>query len=220
MITHLNNNGYTLVELLITLTVMGLLIGVIANFSMQALSRSTIESTRATLLGESQITMDRVISDIRLSAGADQNNRWLDSNNPNGGLAWGSNASVLLLATAAEDSADNIIFADPSKYVSAKNNVIYFVKDKTLYKRTLAAPVTGNSAKTTCPKAVATAACPADRELLHNVTNFSIKYYNGDQQEVTPTDARSVELRVQTSTKRFSEEIKSDYTTRAVFRND
>ena len=216
----LNNKGFTLTEALIAVSVMAILLTIIANFSITSLSNSTITTAQANLQGESQIAMDSIINDIRLSSGADDSNRWPDINNSGGDYAWQSDAANLVLAKAVLDGADNIIFADPAQYISEKNNVIYFVKDKVLYKRVLASPVANNSSRTTCPKASATTACPADRELLTNVTEFSIKYFNGDEQEVTPTDARSIELTVKTSVKKFSRNITSDYTTRAVFRND
>lgn len=214
----LNSNGFTLVETVVAVTVVGIVLGVIAIFSVSSLQQSSVETARATLLGESQIAMDRVISDIRLSAGADLNNRWPDANKTGGNFTWQSNASNLVLATAVLDTDNEIVFADPAQYISEKNNVIYFVSNGVLYKRVLAAPVTGNASETTCPTAGPT--CPADRAMLHNVTDFTVKYLNGDGQEVTPTDARSVEINIKTSTSKFSQDIDSDYTTRAVFRND
>lgn len=216
----LNNAGYTLVEVVITLSVIGILLGIVGNFAVSALTQTTVESVRASQLGQSQIAMDKIINDIRLSAGADIVNRWNDPNNPNGSYAWQSNANTLLLSTVVMDSSDNVIFADASKYISEKNSVIYFVKDGTLFKRTLAATVPGNVAKTTCPAAVASTACPADSVMLNDVTNFRLKYLDNNNTEVTPTDARSVELTVEAATKRFGQDIKSGYTTRAVFRND
>ncbi|MGI9027740.1 MAG: PulJ/GspJ family protein [Candidatus Saccharimonadales bacterium] len=214
------SKGFTLVETVISLTVVAILLTVIANFSISTLSQSSVEASRANLLSESQIAMDRVINDIRLSSGADESNRYADPNNPDGSLAWESTSGTLVLATAVQDASNTIIFADPTKYISEKNNVVYFVKDKVLYKRVLASPVANNAAVTTCPAAAATTVCPADRALLSNVTNFSIKYLNGDDQEVIPTESRSIELTVQTAVSKFSQNITSNYTTRAVFRND
>lgn len=217
---RLVEGGFTLVEVLITLTVVGLLLGIVANFSINALRQSSVESARAESLGQSHIAMDRIINDIRLSAGAEENNRWSDANNVNGEFAWQSGAGTLVLATAAVDSANNVIFADPSKYISEKNNIIYFVRDSVLYKRVLASPVANNSAQTTCPANLASATCPADRALLNNVTGFTVEYLNADEVTVLPADARAIELRVQTAITKFSQDIVSDYTTRAVFRND
>lgn len=214
----LNNKGFTLVETVVAITVVGVVLGVVSIFSISSLQQSSVETARANLLGESQIAMDRIISDVRLSAGADLNNRWPDDNNSGGDFAWQSNNNTLVLATAVVDNNNEIVFADPAQYISEKNNVIYFVHDGILYKRILAAPTIDNSSETTCP--TGTADCPTDRPMLHNVTGFAIKYLNGDGQEVAPADARSVEVNIRTSTNKFSQNIDSDYTTRAVFRND
>ncbi len=216
----LGNKAFTLVETMVTLSVVSILLIVVTNFSITSLAQSSITTAQANLLGESQIAMDRAINDIRLSAGAEQANRWPDVSNPDGNYAWQSNAGTVVLATAVLDKSNNIIFADPAHYISEKNNVIYFVKNQILYKRVLASPVANNASRNTCPQASATTACPADRQLLTNVTEFSAKYFNGDEQQVAPADARSVELTVKTSTRKFSRNITSDYTTRAVFRND
>jgi prepilin-type N-terminal cleavage/methylation domain-containing protein len=218
MRASLNNSGFTLVETVVAVTVVGIVLGIVSIFSISSLQQSSVETARANLLGESQIAMDRIISDVRLSAGADLNNRWPDDNNSGGDFAWQSSSNTLVLATAVVDNNNEIVFADPAQYISEKNNVIYFVHTGTLYKRVLAAPTISNSSETTCP--TGTDNCPADRAMLHNVTGFTVKYLNGDGQEVTPADARSVEVNIRTATQKFSQNIDSDYTTRAVFRND
>lgn len=212
------SDGFTLVEIVISLTIIGILFAVIGMFAVNVLGQTTVESVRASQLGESQIALDKITNDVRLSAGADINNRWADGNKSGGEFTWASNANTLLLATAVVNNNNDVIFADPAKYISEKNNVIYFVKDRVLYKRILASPVAGNSKKTTCP--VATQTCPKDSALLQNVNSFSFRYLNGNEQQVTPSEARAIEITVQTTTERFSQTIKSDYVTRAVFRND
>lgn len=216
----LNQTGFTLVETVITLSVVALVLGVITSFALTSLNQSTTQAARADLLGQSQIALDKMINDIRLSSGADQNNRWPDPNNGGNSLNWQSNATTLVLATAAMNSSDTIIFADPAMYISEKNNVVYFVRDGKLYKRVLASTVANNAAKTTCPPAAATSSCPGDIVMLNNVTEFNLKYFNADNQEVVPSNARSIQVTVKTSVRKFKNNITSDYTTRAVFRND
>ena len=67
---------------------------------------------------------------------------------------------------------------------------------------------------------VASSACPADKELLTNVQSFTVTYLDGQNQSVTPTNARSIELRAQTSKQLYSLTVRADYTTKMVFRND
>ena len=215
--------GFTIVELLVALTVTGLVIGIMMNFMLNNLVQSSVQSAHANLLRESQQTLDLVANDIQLSANADQNNRWPDANAPSAPLntfSWASNSTTLVLATAATTSSKTIIFSDPLKYITQKNNIIYFVQNKTLYKRTVAASVAGNGAKTSCPKSIATSLCPADKELVHDVSSFSVNYLDGDNQSVTPSNARSIELTLKLSAKTYRQVISETYTTRMVFRND
>jgi len=215
--------GFTLVELLISIVVTTVVVLVLTNFLMSNLQSATLETTRATILREVELTLDILTRDVRLSANADQNNRNSDPNSPSGSAnqySWASSSTVLVLATAATNASHKIIFSDPANYVTTKNNIVYFVSNKTLYKRTIAASVLGNSAKTSCPASKATAACPADKALLTNVTNFKVVYRDGSNNSVIPTNARSVEISLTAASKQYRKTQSASYTTRMVFRND
>jgi len=222
-VSQSDNRGFTLIEVIITLTVASVLVGVVLGFMVNSLTQYGIAGARAELLNEAQIALDIAANDVRLAANADANNRWEDANAPNAPsdeFSWSSDADTLVLATAVEDASGNILFSDTSNYISHKNNSIYFVQSGNLYKRVLAAPVTGNTAITTCPASLANASCPADRLLLGNVESFSVKYYDDQNQEVAPDSARSVELHVALKVVRYPESVFADYKTRMVFRND
>lgn len=217
----MQQGGFTLLELLISIGVITVLSFVVILFFTNMLRETASIGARADLLHEAQLTLDKIGNDIRLSANADQNNRWPDGNAPGGNqYGWASNSSTLILATAVQNSDGDILFEDPAQYITYKNNNIYFLQNGTLYRRTLAADVTGNTAKTTCPAASASANCPRDGELLHNVDGFSIRYINGEGNDVTPTDARSIELTISLSKNALQQRISVSYTTRMVFRND
>lgn len=218
-----NSDGFTIVELTIAVTVTSLLLMLIMNFMADGLYSYAMVTARRDLLAEAQRSLDLVADETRSSANADLNNRWQDTNGPgapNNLYGWTSNSSTLILATAAENSAKDVIFADPAQYITEKNNNIYFVTNGTLYKRTLAAPVAGNTAKTTCPSNLATTSCPADKALISNISSFQVKYIDGDGDEVTPTNARSVEMIINLSKLQYKKTITADYKTRMVFRND
>jgi prepilin-type N-terminal cleavage/methylation domain-containing protein len=105
--------GFTLPEIIVALTLSSVLIGIIIGFMVNSLSQYGIANARAELLNEAQIALDIAANDIRLSANADANNRWLDDNAPGGPddtLSWESNGNTLVLATAAEDGDGNILF--------------------------------------------------------------------------------------------------------------
>lgn len=123
---------------------------VIMNFMANYFRQYAINTARSDLLLSSQRALDTIGEDIRLSASADQNNRLPDTYAPSAPaneFSWQSGQNILILATAVENTEGEIIFADTSEYISEKNNNIYFVQNNNLYKRTLASPVDGNSAK-------------------------------------------------------------------------
>lgn len=215
--------GFTIVEALIAVVVTTIMIIVVTDFLMHNLQTSTMEAKQAVILNEVQLTLDNVSNDIRLSANADQNNRIPDQNSPGGSsnpLGWTSDGGTLVLATAATTASHQMIFSDAANYITAKNNLVYFVSNGTLYKRTLAANVAGNAATTTCPANLATDTCPPDKEMLHNVTNFQITYLDGNNNVVSPPNARSVQLSLTAQTTSGHETQSASYTTRMVFRND
>lgn len=219
---RLNQAGVTMVELLIALVLTAAVFTVIIDFSIDKLADSAKQNIKYELLTNAETGLNRVANDIRLATSADENNRWADDNAPGAPtdpLSWQSNTSTLVLAMAAVDSSNNVIFDDAHDYVSAKNNIIYYVSNGTLYRRTLAAPNSGNTAITTCPPASATSSCPADREVLDNVTSFSIAYYGSDGTTTIPTSAHSVQLNVTLLEHKYRQDISVQYSTRMVFRN-
>jgi Tfp pilus assembly protein PilX/type II secretory pathway component PulJ len=166
----LDQRGVTLIELGIALVITAALVGIIISFAVDKQQQSAQQTIKNDLLTTAETGLNTVANDIRLSARADDNNRWQDTNAPgapSNQLSWQSNGSTLVLATAAQDGSRNILFDDVHDYVTAKNNYVYFVSNHTLYRRTLAAPKTGNAAKTTCPASLATASCPADKVMVN-----------------------------------------------------
>lgn len=217
-----NEDGVTIIELLITVTIISIMSFVIMNFMVSWLQQYAITETRSALLTDAQEAIDQIVDAIRLSSSADENNRWPDSNAPNGSnqYSWLSDSDTLVLATAVENTGGEIVFSDSSNYTSQKDNLIYFLQNGSLYRRVLAAPVANNKRTTSCPQASSSASCPSDWKLAANVSNFTVKYFNGDNQEVEPTEARSVELSLTLQKRRFSQLIQSVYKTRMVYRND
>lgn len=221
---RLNQTGYTLMELIVACTVMMLLLVGILTFLVTSTVNNAVRGARADLLREAQLSLDVMVRDIRLSASVDENNRIEDDNSPDAdvtdGLGWESNAGTLVLATAAEDTDGNIIFEDETHYITTKNNIIYYVQDDTLYRRTLAADTPNNSMITTCPPDEASGSCPADRLSVKNVQSLTFRYFNAADEEVDPPLARSVEATLHLRASKFGREVNVTYSTRTVFRNE
>ncbi|MGH7237911.1 MAG: type II secretion system protein, partial [Candidatus Saccharimonadales bacterium] len=212
--------GFTLIELLVTMIVVSILSMALASFIVNWLQAASLSQDRTNLLSNAQSALDSVSTDIQLSGDADQNNRWPDANAPGGQFGWQSNSQTLILAKAATDSQNNIIFSDPAKYISQKDNQIYYLSGSTLYRRTLASSDATDSAVTTCPTAAATASCPADLAVASGVTNFAVTYYDAAGLTSAPTDARSVQLAITLATTLNGKTISASYNTRMVFRNE
>lgn len=210
--------------MLVATAVTSLMIILIMTFLVNTLARNATDTARADLLREAQLTLDVMNKDIRLSANVDSINRWEDANSPNAaatnGFGWESDESTLILATAANDTDKNVLFSDVTHYITFKDNVIYYLNNGSLYKRTLAGEVNNNAASTTCPQAAATAACPADRRLVNNVSSFDVRYLNGDGNDVDPDQARLVEAEIRLEAVKYGRSITAEYKTRMVFRNE
>ena len=219
---YLDQRGFTLLELMVATMVTSLLLILVMTFLVNTTVNHTVDTARADLLREAQLTLDNIGREIRLSANADEQNRWEDDNAPDAPTdlySWSSDDDTLILATAAMDSSGNILFDDPLNYLSHKNNNIYFVSNGVLYKRTLADPVAGNTAETSCPPSAADS-CTDDRALVDTVLNFTVRYFNNENVEVPPTQARSIELSLSLQKERYGRTINADFSTRTVFRNE
>lgn len=214
----LKQSGFTLVELLIVMLVMGVLSLTLANFIASWLQTSGLEQARANLLSNAESALGTVTNDIMLSGSVDQTNRWPDANAPSGG--WQSNNQTLILAKVATDSSKNPIFLDTSNYITQKDDEIYFLNGTTLYRRTLRSDSTNDAAVTTCPQSDATSTCPPDTVIATGVTNWQVGYYDANNDSVTPANARSIQLSITLTEPYGSQSVSASYSTRMVFRND
>jgi prepilin-type N-terminal cleavage/methylation domain-containing protein len=213
-------DGFTLVELLLVMIIMGIVGLALTNFISTWLQTAGISQARANLLNSAEIALDDANNDIMLSGNVDQTNRWPDPNGPGGSpYGWQSNSQTLILAKVATDSSGNPIFLDSSDYITQKDDVIYFLNGTNLYRRVLASNSTNDSAVTTCPASDATSTCPPDTLIASGVTNWLVSYYNAQNQVVTPSSARSIQLSITLSEPYGSQIISASYTTRMVFRN-
>lgn len=217
-----SQDGFTLAEVMVALVVASIVIGVLMNFAVNNIVNFALAQARSDSIGQTQNALDIVSNDIRLSASADEQNRWPDTfapQAPSNEFSWHSNSDTLVLATVAEDEDRTILFADPAHYISHKNNSIYFVQDGTLFKRVLAAPEADNRARTSCPRTESDESCPADRALVDGVTVFTVRYYDAENNQVAPANARSVEIELTVATRKYGRDVSITRTIRTVFRN-
>lgn len=223
MTAKVDQSGFTLVELITSITLIGILTAMVVAFGVNGLANYNYTYNRSVLLDQAHLGLRNINEAILQAASADNHNRIEDYNGPGapGNLfGWQSDGDTLILATAAEDNDGNILFQDESQYISYKNNVIYYLDGGDLKRRVLAADVPDNKAVTTCPAAAASSSCPEDTTIAEDVDNFEISYFNSQNQEVSPENSRSIGLDITLSKEVQNRNISADYATRTVFRND
>jgi hypothetical protein len=173
------------------------------------------------MTADSQNLLRSTVEELRYGAGVRQTNAISDPNAP--GSGWNtSNANfVIIIAMPALDSDENYII-DTDTGNPYNNEFVYFKQGATLYKRTLAHPsASGNSTTTSCPEAIATSVCPADKKLIENVNDMVFDLY--DQDDVTTNDpllARSVRINLSMERDTFGEPLTLDNNIRVTLRNN
>jgi prepilin-type N-terminal cleavage/methylation domain-containing protein len=213
-------SGFTLVETLVVMIIMGIVGLMLATFIYTWLQAATLAQNRASLLDTAESSMNTVTTDVQMSGAVDTNNRWTDANGPGGQYGWTSGSQVLVLAKAATDSSNNILFSDPAKYISQKDNEIYYLSGTSLYRRTLNSGIANDDAVTTCPPASASSSCPADKLIATGVTSLSFSYIDNGGNTTTPTSARSVQVSLTLTKIQNARSISASYSTRMVLRNE
>lgn len=216
------SKGFTLIELVIATAIISILTLMMGNFVAGRIADNAVKNATAELQLQTQIALDSIGQDIKLSANIDSSNRWEDDYAPGAPadlFSWDSDSDTLILARPVIKTDNTVAFEDPQTYITYKDNVIYFLSKGTLYKRILASEVNDNKAQTTCP--VGGNGCPADDALLaDNVDVFSIVYYDANDNAVSAQNARSVEVTLRVSRQAFNETLEVEESIRSVFRNE
>ena len=70
-----DQRGFTIVKLLIAITVSVILSGVLLGFMAGEIDQSTVATAKAALLSQAEVGLNRVNTDVRLSSNADDQNR-------------------------------------------------------------------------------------------------------------------------------------------------
>ncbi len=197
-ITRHLSKGFTLPELIIVITVSGLLIGLLFGplDSLYTNNSTGLKSVVQTV--DTRGALRQIEHGITLSLSFYDSN-WVGdplgqhNNGDNTQWTWagsGSTSRVLITGNYATtiDEAQDSLGARTLVYYGAGcttpivNNVIYFVSSGTLYRRTIkntTSPCSGSVAQLqSCAAGVSNGACQAvDAKILTGVTNFSIDYY-------------------------------------------
>lgn len=219
----MNQRGYTLVELLVAAAVLGLMALVITVFYTNQLVNYARNDSLIFLQSNTKQAMEAMSGSVRQAQQVEDQNRNTDPNKSSGWSTTASSPATLVLAVPATDSSDNLLYYDSLHNTLVTNDVVFYYNstEKAIYRRTIAAPVSGNSAVTTCPPASATPSCPADERVVADVASLSLAFLtNTGAVTATPSSASSVQLTLKQSRSVFGQTYTSSLSSQVTLRNN
>lgn len=203
------DKGFTIIELIVVIIVTGVLIGLLFGplDDLFTANNRGLQSTIVTSDINSTMQSIRQTASISISYDYDAAK---SASNPNPldplGTVWASNGSTLVTtnyATSTDASGNKTLIQANTPTTACKqqyNNYIFFIKDRTLYRRTLTSKDIVSTAscgggdwdqKQTCATSSSPVTYPrcksVDAKLLSNVDVFSIDYYASSSGSVTAT---------------------------------
>lgn len=208
-------NGFTLVELMVTMAVGAVLVVAAVGMYLTVLGQSPVIKTRNTLSTNLQNTLNRINDDVRRSSNVTLYNLTPDPNAPNAKTGyenvpgpttdtndqyyWRMGENRLLLNQTPVANDGNPIYDSAEYAAGKKNTIIYYVRDGALYRRVIAANYGTNSVATAgCPTRTLTGGCiESDIMLVDNLKAslgagaFKVVYYdrNGNPISYTAKDS-------------------------------
>lgn len=226
MLANIKNSqhGLTIVELLITITLIGLLIGPVLGGMFYFYGGTVANNRRASLGLEAQTILRAISQELLVSAGVRSQGTIDDPNKPD---TWQtSNADlVMIIATPALDNNNDFIM-DTATGKPYLNELVYYADGSSLYKRTLAHPdAAGNGVATSCTQNASTASCgtgyPDDKILSEDFKNMNFTFYDQDNVVITSNlaNARSIEMFITMEGRAFGSTITLQNDYRVTLRN-
>lgn len=219
-LTRLNKSGFTIVEVIMAVTVAGIMAGVLLSVTFRYYVNAAQSQVTADLALESQTLLSQIVEDLRLAVGVGATNQLPDPNAPGSGWATSDTNNVLIVRSPAVTQDRDIIY-EPATGFPYENEFVFFLQNKVMYKRVIKnTSAAGNAATSTCPAALATSTCPDDRIFSENVTNISFTFYDTNNAVTTdPQLARSVKITLDMSKKSYGKTINLSNTTQVTQRN-
>lgn len=208
------HSGFTLVELIVTMAIGGLLVVAAVSMYLTVLGQSPVVKTRNTLSTNLQNALNRINDDVRRSSNVTRYNMVADPNAPTSKIGyenvpgpdvdtndqyfWRMSENRLLLNQTPLHSTTGEPIYDNAEYAAGqKNTIVYYVRNNALYRRVIAAPVTGNAVSTATCTRVADGGCiNSDVKLVDNLkaslgaAAFKVTYFdrNGNPIPYTSKD--------------------------------
>src|SRR5580765_2166085 len=136
MICRKNTKGFTITELVLSITVAGFLAAVLFTTTFYYYANVSQSETSSALALESQNILAQLTDDIRLSDAISSTNALADAYSPPGGWVTSDPSNILIIESPAVTSSRDIIY-DSNTGNPYRNEYIYFTSGTNMYKRIL-----------------------------------------------------------------------------------
>jgi prepilin-type N-terminal cleavage/methylation domain-containing protein len=225
---RLNEGGFSLLELLIAITVSSVLLFVGGTFVGQGTLSVNADLNKTLVQTDTETAVNTIARVIKSARSVEAQNSQPDLYSPGGSgnlYGWsgvaGSNGT-LILAIPSRDTSGNLLYIDGLHTNLYTDDVIYYFDSTTkkLYKRTLANSIAGNAATTTCPPANATPSCPADSVVVQDIANLTTSYFDSTNASISsPSGTESVGYTLTETRVIGNKSYAGTYSTKASLRN-
>lgn len=193
-----DQKGFTLLELMSVMAASALFVGLILYFGISYwrysslleadldtfVSRLNAQDVIRELVGTSTglITQNSLV-DVHANNPdpISGNNYWLPLHAVPGNISSGANGTTtpLLYFRRVSVSSSNLVIMNGTQPYEDEYVLYFNGATKQLLLRNLANPnATSNKLRTSCPSAIATSSCPADKIILENVSSVDTTYYS------------------------------------------
>ena len=218
--TNTHQPGYTLVELVTAIVVLGILMVPLTVFTINYFGAMIAKNTEAQLATEAQILLRSITEELRTSSAILPATTLTDPNEPAEGWTTSNDTVVIVISTPALDVNRSFITDSVTKYLY-QNQIVYYTEGSNLYRRYISNPdAPSNTTVTSCPPASATSTCPADTLLTSNFSDMTFVLYDQDDNVTTDiTYARSIIVNVSMKKPTFGRDIEYANAMRMTMRN-
>lgn len=216
-------------ELLVVMVVSSILLVALYTFALTGITGGNKAYNQTLVMSNTQTAVETIARNIRSAKSVEANNSQPDPHAPGapGNLySWNGVAGIntpVILAVPSRDASNNLIYIDGLHNNLYTDDVVYYL-DATahnLYKRTIAnqsAP--GNIAKTTCPPALATSACPADASVVEDIARLTSNYIDANGNSISlPSGTESVAFTIMETKMIGTQSISASFSTTTTLRN-
>ncbi len=216
----LGQNGVTIFELLISVSIAAILITVLVSVSLGFYGSTIRSQVTAEMAIDSHFMLRAMVEDLRLGRNIGVTSVLADSNAPSGGWATSDVNNVLIINRPATTASNDIIY-DSSTGYPYNNEHIYFITENKLQKRLLKnTSAAGNHITTSCPLSASSSTCPSDRLYSSYVDNMAFTFYDDNNNIITDVAlARSVNINLVMSRKIFGKTVTFNNTILTKLRN-